>query len=126
MASFNHPPPDAIHSSIVHKIFEFYKIIYINGKKLSKGDKLGIRAKTEQFCLSSFRLSIEAALTAKNRKLPIIEKLQIEIEIIKQFIRLEMEIGIIQNNNYLLWQEKLQEISRMTSGWIKYIEKKEP
>lgn len=37
-----------------------------------------------------------------------------------------MEIKIIENKIYLLWQEKLQEISRMTSGWIKYLEKKEP
>jgi hypothetical protein len=98
----------------------------VNGKKLRKGDKLGIRAKTEQSCLSSFHLSIEAALTEKNKKLPIVEKLQIEIEITKQLVRLEAEIGIIQNDIYLLWQERLQEISRMTSGWIKYLEKKEP
>lgn len=98
----------------------------MNGKKLGKGDKLGIRAKTEQSFLFSFRLSIEAALTEKNKKLPFAEKLRIEIEITKQLVRLEMEIGIIQNDLYLLWQEKLQEISRMTSGWIKYLEKKEP
>lgn len=93
---------------------------------MGKGDKLGIRAKTEQSCLLSLRLSIEAALTEKNKKFPLVEKLQIEIEVIKQFIRLEMEIKIIENKIYLLWQEKLQEISRMTSGWIKYLEKKEP
>ncbi len=93
---------------------------------MGKGDKLGIRAKTEQSCLSSFRLSIEAALAEKNKKLPFAEKLRIEIEVTKQLVRLEMEIDVIENNIYFLWQEKLQEISKMTSGWIKYLEKKEP
>jgi hypothetical protein len=74
-------------------------------------------------------LSIEAALLPKveiNKKIPIVKKLQIKIEIPKQLIRLEMELGIISEKTYLVLQEKLQEISRMATGWLEYLQEKEP
>ncbi len=43
---------------------------------------------------------------------------------LKQLIRLEDELDIINDNVYILWQENLQEISKMTSGWIKYLQQK--
>ena len=74
-------------------------------------------------------MSIEAALLPKveiNKKIPIVKKLQIKIEIPKQLIRLEMELGIISEKTYLVLQEKLQEISRMATGWLEYLQEKEP
>ncbi len=43
---------------------------------------------------------------------------------LKQLIRLEMELKIIDDKIYILWQENLQEISRMTTGWIKFLQQK--
>jgi len=58
--------------------------------------------------------------------LPLVEKLKTEIEMAKQLVRMETETHVIPDTCYLLWQEKLQEISRMTAGWIKYLQKQEP
>ena len=91
---------------------------------MNKADKLGIRAKTEQICLSCLRLSVTAALLPPNQKLPTTEKLRTEIEMLKQLIRLEMELDIIHDKVYILWQEKLQEISKMAGGWIKFLQQK--
>ena len=98
----------------------------MNDKKLNKADKLGLRAKTEQACLNCLRLSIEAALLAKEEKLPTVKKLKIEIEMPKQLIRLEMELKIIDEDVYFAWQEKLQEISKMATGWLNYLQKRTP
>lgn len=108
----------------MHKISELYKIIYQNSKKLNKADKLGIRAKTEQVCLNCLHLSTEAAFLPREEKMSVVKKLKIEIEILKQLIRLEMELNIINEKVYLTFQEKLQEISRMASGWINYLQKR--
>lgn len=86
---------------------------------------MGLRAKTEQSCLNCLHLSIEAALLTKEEKLPIVKKLKIEIEMPKQLVRLEQELGIINEKIYLAWQEKLQEISKMATGWINHLLKKE-
>lgn len=117
-------PPNDIRASVVHKITDLYKIIYLNSKKLNKADKLGIRAKTEQICLTCLRLAVTAALLSTHQKLPVAEKLKIEVEMLKQLIRLEMELKIIYDKIYILWQENLQEISRMTTGWIKFLQQK--
>lgn len=69
-------------------------------------------------------MSVSAALLSTNQKLPIVEKLKIEVEMLKQLIRLEMELKIIDDKIYILWQENLQEISRMTTGWIKFLQQK--
>lgn len=65
-----------------------------------------------------------AALLSAHQKLPLAEKLKIEVEMLKQMIRLEMELKIIDDKIYILWQENLQEISKMTSGWIKFLQQK--
>lgn len=43
---------------------------------------------------------------------------------LKQLVRLEMEIKTIEDKIYILWQNNLQEISKMTTGWIKYLQQK--
>lgn len=119
------PPPNEIHAPIVHTIGSLYKFIYANSRSLSKGNKLGIRSKTENICLNCLHLSINAALLSGTHKLPYAEKLQIEIEMLKHLIRLEVELKIINESFYAGAQGKLQEISRMAAGWIKYLQKKE-
>lgn len=111
---------------MVHKIVELYKIIYLNGKKLNKGDKLGIRSRTEQVCSDCLRLAIEAALLCKDEKLPIVKKLKNETEVLKQFVRLEMELKTIDEKTYLSWQTSAQEISKMANGWLVYLQKRNP
>jgi hypothetical protein len=49
-----------------------YKNVYLTGKNASKRDRFGILTKTENYCLDCFCLSIEAALSAKNEKTPIL------------------------------------------------------
>ena len=111
---------------MVHKIAELYKTLYQNNKSLSKQDRHGLRAKTEQNFLLCLQLAIEAALLAKDVKLPIVQKLRVEIEVGKQLVRLETELNIISQKFYCVLQEKLQEISKMCAGWINYLQKKEP
>jgi len=70
-------------------------------------------------------LAIKAALMKQLEKLPLVKELKIEIETLKQFIRLESELSILKEKNYCVFQEKLQEISKMTSGWIEHLQQKE-
>ena len=97
--------------------------MYEIGNGLSKREKLGIHAVVEDFCLEILAFAIEAAFTERGRKLPILERLRVKIELLKHLIRTEYELGVITEKTYLRIAEQLVEISKMTNGWIAYTQK---
>jgi hypothetical protein len=107
---------------IVHKVTQFYKNIYILGSKVSKRDKFGIYLKIENIAIDLIVMSIDAAFNQKENKKVILYKLRIKIETLKQLIRATNELKIVETPTYILLEEQLQEISRMTNGWIKYLD----
>lgn len=106
---------------LVHKVFEFYKKIYLISPKISKRDRFGIYLKIENICLELIDLTITASLEIKNNKLLILNSARIKIEVLKRLTRIAYELKIIENKKYLNLESDLQEISKMTNGWIKYL-----
>jgi len=101
--------------------------VYQVGKKLPKQERFGLWTKVETITLEVLTLLIEAGLSSKINKLPILEKTRIKIETIKQLVRLGNEARIIGDEIYLSQQDRLQEISKMLNGWIRYTRtQKEP
>lgn len=111
---------------MVHAIRNLYKEVYGSTGKISKRDKLGIFAKIENSVLDSFSLCIETVYKTRAEKKPSLEKMRTEIEITKQLIRASYEMKIIDEKKYIHFAEMLQEISKMTNGWIKYLETQNP
>ena len=62
-----------------------------------------------------------AAFEIKTNKFPILNSARIKIEILKRLFRIACELKIIEDKKYLRFEFDLQEISRMTNGWIKYL-----
>jgi len=96
----------------------FYKGVYIMCKKLPKHDRFGIGKNIEDSCLACLNLMIEAALSSKEIKKDIIQKARIKIEVLKKLITLLEELKIIDYKKCMGLQDQLQEISKMTFGWI--------
>jgi hypothetical protein len=111
---------------LVHALRKLYKEVYTGSNKVSKRDKLGIFAKIENNLLDSLSLSIEATYKARLEKKSVLELLRIKIELTKQLIRTAHEIGALPESHYLKWQASLQEISKMTNGWIRYVTQNPP
>jgi len=105
----------------VHKICEFYKKIYSISSKIPKRDRFGIYLKIENICLEIIDLVITASLEIKSNKLPILNSSRIKIEVLKRLIRIVYELNIVENKKYINLELDLQEISKMTNGWIKYL-----
>jgi len=110
-----------IEAPLVHKVCEFYKSIYALSQKIPKKDRYGIYLKIENICLDTFYLTINASLETKDKKLPLVNEMRIKIEILKRFIRILKELNIIEDRVYLNLEICLQEISKMTNGWIKFL-----
>ncbi len=111
---------------MVHRVSEFYRQIYFLSGRIDKRNKFGIWLKIENSCLETLRLIIKASLTGKISKLPLLDSARTEIEVLKRLLTITHEIKVIQIKNYLQLESDLQEISKMTNGWIKYLAQKEP
>ena len=122
----NPPPRNQADIALVHSITALYKNVYIFGSKIPKRDKLGIQLKIESACLEMLRLSLDAALRGMEAKVPIVKELRIVIEVTKQLIRISHELNIVNQQKYIVLEGRLQEISKMTSGWINYLAQKGP
>lgn len=109
---------------IVHTINRLYKELYQIGKNAPKRDKHGIQQKIEHSCLDCLRLAIVAVFLPPGQKETILQKLRIEIEVLKQLVRLSNDLEIIGRKKYFLLEQQLIEISKMCNGWIKYINSK--
>ena len=106
---------------MVHKSNEFYKKLYLVGKKINKRDKFGIWLKIENLSVEILTHTITAALEARASKLPILKIVTVKIEVSKRLIRTCYELSIINQKLYLDLEKDLQELSKMTNGWIKYL-----
>jgi hypothetical protein len=73
-------------------------------------------------CIDILTIAIDAALTQREKKKALLHELRVKIETLKQLIRLMNDLGIIETKIYIFLEAQLQEISKMASGWIKYLE----
>lgn len=105
---------------------KLYAYIYLIGNKLPKRDKLGLHNYIEKEFLGNISVLINASLEPKIEKIMILKKARIQIETLKQLVRIEYELKIITEKIYLKIEEKLQEISKMVNGWLKYTETQIP
>lgn len=110
----------------MHNIRELYKSIYQTGNKLAKREKLGIHKNIE--CETSLVLEyiLRASFENKQRKLETLETSRVSVEVLKQLVRAEYELKIIDEKNYIAIEEKLQTISKEINGWIKYVKTQNP
>jgi len=106
---------------LVHKICEIYKKVYLLSAKIPKKDRFGIYVKIENICLEIINLAIQASLENKINKLPPLNSARIKIEILKRLLRITNELNIVEIKRYIDIELSLQEISKMTNGWIKYL-----
>ena len=107
---------------MIHKISEFYKKFYLIGPKIGKRDRHGIYLKIEMQILDVLELVIEASFAIRNTKLTYLFSARIKIEIMKRLVRLSSELDIIKSEKYIELESDLQEISKMTNGWIRYLQ----
>lgn len=96
--------------------------MYTLGNKVPKRDKFGIFLKVENIILDTITISIDAALNRKDKKKLLLYELRIKIETLKQLVRAMNDLKIIEDRAYLILQTQLQEISKMATGWMKYLE----
>jgi hypothetical protein len=117
------PPPNEIKNeiSIVHKIIELYKLFNEYLKSFPRSKKYTLGEKIENLIIELLVITLKSAYLSKDKKLPLLNKIDNRIFILKTLIRLAKETKSLDTKKYIILEEKLQEIGKMLGGWMKSI-----
>ena len=96
-------------------------MLYLIGNKLTKRDKLGIHSHIERITLETMNDIISASLQSKIEKQIPLKRTQVSLEVLKHLVRTEHELKIIDQKTYLRIEQLIIETSKMTNGWVKYL-----
>ena len=104
---------------IFKKIYDLYKTFYSYRNTVSKQDRYTLWQRCENLILNILENILRASHLPKAKKLPILEKTSIQLNLLRVLLRLCKEVKAIDNKKYVFLQETIDEIVKMLGGWIK-------
>jgi len=105
--------------AIVLKIYDLNKEVIPLLNSLPKSYKFSIGDRIQSHLLDLMELLIEAVYLPSKEKIPILKKVNLQLEKLRFLFRLLADFKCISYKKHLYFVEKLNEIGRMTGGWIK-------
>ncbi len=116
----NHSNFSNLEIPITVKLFNLYESTHKIIFSFPKHEKYSLGEKIENAILDGIELSILASSAGKFDKEKILQKLNCKTELLKILFRIVLNCKIIDAQKYLEIESSLQEIGKMTQGWIKY------
>jgi hypothetical protein len=105
---------------VVIKLFVLYEIAHKLIFKFPKHERYTLGEKIENGILDGIEFFVLANQVSKYEKEKILAKANSKIELLKILFRISLNCKILENREYLEIERKLQEVGKMTQGWIKY------
>lgn len=105
---------------VIVKLFIVYEITHKLIFTFPKHERYSLGEKIEHSILESIETLILANQASKYEKVKVLLKANSKIELLKILFRISLHCQIIQSKEYLEMEHKLQEIGKMTQGWIQY------
>lgn len=120
MDNITHNDFSKLEIPVVIKLFVLYEITHKLIFKFPKHERYTLGEKIENAILDSVELFVFANQVSKYEKEKILAKANSKIELLKLLFRISLNCKILEGREYLDIESKLQEIGKMTQGWIKY------
>jgi len=111
---------EKLEMPIMSKLFVVYEITHKLIFKLPKFERYTLGEKTENIILETIEIIVIANGTNKYEKEKYLLKANAKVEMLKILYRIALNCQIIDFRKYLEMEGHLQEIGKMTQGWIKY------
>ena len=105
---------------VVIKLFIVYEITHRLIFKFPKHERYTLGEKIENSILEAMEFYILANQASKYEKEKILLKANSKVELLKILFRISLNCEIMESKEYLEMENRLQEIGKMTQGWIKY------
>ena len=106
---------------IFHKIYDLYKLMHSYHRFIPKSERYTLWQKCENTTLALLEAVIETGHRKAEERLRSLYIISNKLDLLKVLIRLAKETRTINNTQYLQIQEIVQEIGKMTGGWIKSV-----
>lgn len=107
--------------SIFNKTYGLYKLVYKYLNTFPKKERYSLGENIEKTILELIETASIAAQLPKFLKEPELLKMNAKIQLLKILIRLACDIKALDIKKALILQEQLQEIGKMTGGWINFV-----
>ena len=110
-----------IEMPILSQSLVLYEVIHKQIYTFPKYERYTLGEKIQEITLSFIELIIIANSSNKYEKEKILLQANSKIEIVKILMRIALNCNMIIVESYLDTAKRLQEIGKMTQGWIKYV-----
>lgn len=108
---------------VLNKSYELYKLFHEYRKIVPKQDRFTIYERSENVILGSIELLLEASCGNKERKIILLEKASVKLNVLRFLIRLMKETKTLDLKKYIAIETMIDEIGRMIGGWIRSMSK---
>lgn len=106
---------------IFTKLYDFYKNLSQILTTFPKSKRYTLGQKIDQTTLDIFEFVFKINTYTKDRRLETLQTISSKADLLKVLIRLAHDDKDLNTKNYLILQERLQEIGKMIGGWLRYL-----
>ncbi len=107
---------------VLAKSYDLYKLFHEYRQVVPKQDRFTIYERSEQLMLTTIELLLEASYGEKTRKLAILERVSVKLNVLRFLIRLMKDIRVFDLKKYTALQSLIDEIGRMVGGWMRSVQ----
>ena len=111
------------NDSIIQKAYDFLKEMIPTINRFPKHQRFLVGDKMQSLIIYILETFIEAYYLPQVEKKAKLLKANVELEKMRFFLRLGYDLGFYHSNRYKQLIEKVDELGRMTGGWLKSLDK---
>lgn len=111
---------------IIQRFVAVYKLWNELRNNIAKQSRFTLGAKLENLFLDTMELLFIASYLGKEQKLPVLQKANSKLDLLKFFLQIAWEVKVLDTKKYIELSGALDEIGRMLGGWRKGLESKTP
>lgn len=109
---------------IMHKTYELFRELHALQTSIPKMERFTLWQHCENTTLQTLEGRIRVGYTPQDARTQQLIAVGINIDLLRVFLRLSVDIKTVPQKKILPLQEKLDEIGRMIGGWIKSTKQK--
>ncbi|OGY41390.1 MAG: hypothetical protein A2Y82_00175 [Candidatus Buchananbacteria bacterium RBG_13_36_9] len=121
--NFHNSLTSADETPIIIKFNESYKLWHGFLIHIPRLTRYTLGAKIDNIFTECLELSLLAGYSARETKLPLVQKLSVKFDALKFFLKLLWELKALDNKKYAALSQPLSEIGKMIGGWLNLLKK---
>lgn len=109
--------------TIIQKVYDLLKFAIPVLNKYPRNQKFTLADRIQNQFSDLLELYIDAYYASSSKKKPLLQQANIQLEKLRHYLRLSYELRLISSNKYQEFATRLNEIGKMTGGWLKSLHK---